>query len=46
MQQGKYIVFLKDGGVIKSVQKLGKSYKQWKIDNNFESPRVQIVVHQ
>ena len=45
MQQGKYIVFLKDGGVVKTVQKLGRSYKQCKIENNFESPRVRIVVH-
>jgi type III secretory pathway component EscT len=45
IQQGKYKVFLKDGGVIKTVQKLGRSYEQWKIENNFESPRVQIVVH-
>jgi hypothetical protein len=42
MQEGKYIVFLKASGVVKSVQKLRKSYVQWKIDSNFERRRIPI----
>jgi hypothetical protein len=40
MKEGSYIVFLKEGGVIKTVQKLRRSYAQWKKKNNFECPRV------
>jgi hypothetical protein len=36
-----YSVFEK-GGVMKTVQKLGRSYAQWKNDNNFECLRVGI----